>query len=56
MIRKYTRALEERQINTRTEEIWKIDDVPTMWRIKVQAQIYIDGYMVSDDGTVILRS
>lgn len=52
MVKKYVRALEERQINTRTGEIWTIDDVPNLWRSKVEQQIAADGYIILDDGTV----
>lgn len=52
MVKKYVRALEERQINTRTGEIWTIDDVPNLWRSKVEQQIEADGYIILDDGTV----
>lgn len=55
MVKKYARYLEERQINSRTEEIWNIEDVPALWRTKVEAQIYIDGYKVDTDGTVVPR-
>ena len=53
MKKKYVRVLEQRDINAKTGEVWKIDDVPTTWRAAVEAQIYSDGYIVDDDGTVI---
>ena len=55
MVKKYARYLEERQINSRTEEIWNIADVPALWRTKVEYQIYIDGYIIDTDGTVVPR-
>ena len=52
---KYVRVLEERDINSKTGEIWKIDDVPTTWRAAVTIQIEADGYIIDVDGTVIPR-
>ena len=52
MVRKYARLLEERDINERTGEIWKITDVPNTWRAKTLAKIDEDGYEVLEDGTV----
>ena len=53
MVNKYARVLEERDINTKTGEVWKITDVPVTWRARVEARIDSDGYMVDEDGTVI---
>lgn len=53
MVKKYVRVLEERDINAKTGEIWKIDDVPATWRARVEAQILADGYIIADDGTVV---
>lgn len=55
MKKKYVRVLEERDINAKTGEIWKINDVPTTWRAGVLVQIEADGYIVDEDGTVIPR-
>lgn len=52
MVNKYAHVLEERQINDRTGEIWKITDVPKTWRAKTQIKVEADGYVVLDDGTV----
>lgn len=52
MVNKYAHVLEERQINDRTGEIWKITDVPKTWRAKTQDKIEADGYVVLEDGTV----
>ena len=52
MVKKYVRVLEERDINAKAGEIWKIDDVPATWKTKVEAQIDIDGYYIGEDGTV----
>ena len=55
MVQKYARVLEGREVNPSTGEAWKITDVPTIWRTKVQEKIEADGYMVDEDGTVIHR-
>ena len=55
MLNKYVRVLEERDINPKTGETWKVTDVPTTWRSRVIAQIEADGYEVMDDGTVNKR-
>lgn len=52
MVKKYVSALENREYNTRTEDTWKIDDVPSIWKNKVIAQIEKDGYFIEEDGTV----
>lgn len=52
MVRKYTRVLEEREVNAKTGETWKITDVPTTWRTKVTNQVLADGYVINEDGTV----
>ena len=52
MVKKYVSALENREYNTRTEDTWKIDDVPSIWRNKVTVQIEKDGYFIEEDGTV----
>lgn len=53
MVKKYVKALEGREINTRTGEIWTVYDVPATWRAKVEQQITADGYIIQEDGTVI---
>lgn len=53
MVKKYVRVLEERDINAKTGEVWKIDDVPATWRARVEIRIDTDGYMIDEDGTVI---
>lgn len=52
MVKKYVKALEGREINSRTGEIWTIYDVPNTWKAKVEQQIAADGYIILDDGTV----
>jgi len=52
MKKKYVKALENREINSRTNEIWTVDDVPNIWKNQVLSQIAADGYIVLEDGTV----
>lgn len=52
MVRKYARLLEERDINSKTGEVWKIDDVPNTWRDATIAKVEEDGYYFEEDGTV----
>ena len=52
MVNKYAHVLEERQINDRTGEIWKITDVPKTWRKKTQDKVEADGFIILEDGTV----
>lgn len=52
MKKKYVKALENREINSRTEEIWTVNDVPNIWKNQVLSQIAADGYIVLEDGTV----
>ena len=53
MVNKYCKDLEERNINPKTEEVWNIDDVPSLWNAKVRKQIVKDGYVIDEDGTVV---
>lgn len=53
MVRKYTKAIEGREYNTRTDNIWSINDVPTTWRKKTREQVLADGYVFLDDGTAV---
>lgn len=53
MDKKYARLLEERAVNEKTGDIWKITDVPRTWRTKTEARVIADGYTFDDDGTVI---
>lgn len=52
MVNKYARVLEAREINSNTGAIWTINDVPTLWRTKVERLIDADGYIIEEDGTV----
>lgn len=51
MVNKYARLLEQRQINTNTDEVWKITDVPNTWRTKTKTKVETDGYYFDEDGT-----
>lgn len=53
MVKKYTRLLEEREVNSRTGEIWAIQDVPNTWRARTEAAVLADGYVFLEDGTAI---
>lgn len=51
MVKKYTRLLEEREINTNTDSVWAIQDVPNTWRSKTEAKVIADGFYFDEDGT-----
>ena len=51
MVNKYSRLLEEREIYYKTEEVWKLSDVPRTWRSKTEAKVIADGYYFAEDGT-----
>lgn len=53
MVAKYVRVLEEREVNSNTDEVWTIYDVPKTWRAKTEKQILADGYEILKDGTVV---
>lgn len=53
MVRKYTRILIQRELNTNTGEIWKLSDVPATWRLKTKAAVEAEGYTWDEDGTAI---
>lgn len=53
LVRKYSRFLEEREINYDTESTWKIGDVPKLWRKKTQDNVIHDGFYFLDDGTAM---
>ena len=55
MKKKYVKELEARNINSATGSVWTINDVPNLWRAKVEAQIDADGYVIEEDGTVSPR-
>lgn len=50
MIRKYTRLLEQHEINVNTGEVWKIQDVPNTWRARTKAAVEADGYVFDLEG------
>ena len=51
MVQKYSRLLEEREINYNTDQIWAIQDVPKTWRKKTEQKVIADGYYFDEDGT-----
>lgn len=51
MVQKYSRLLEEREINYNTDKIWAIQDVPKTWRKKTEQKVIADGYHFDEDGT-----
>lgn len=51
MVSKYSRLIEERDINYKTGEVWAIQDVPNTWREKTRVKVEADGYYFADDGT-----
>lgn len=53
MVKKYVKALENHEINSATDEIWVINDVPNLWRTKVVAQVVADGYVFDEDGHAV---
>lgn len=53
MLKKYVKALEEHEINAKTDEVWVIGDVPTLWRSKVTTQVIADGYVFDEDGHAV---
>lgn len=53
MVQKYSRLLEEREINYNTGSIWTINDVPKTWRKKTEAKVIADGYYFEEDGTAM---
>lgn len=53
MVKKYVKALEEHEINSKTGEIWVISDVPNLWKTKVTTQVLADGYVFDEDGHAV---
>lgn len=51
MVKKYTRLLEQREINANTDSVWAIQDVPRTWRAKTEQAVIADGYYFDEDGT-----
>lgn len=50
---KFARLLKEREINYNTNEIWKLEDVPKLWRSKTEKLVLADGYIFLEDGTAM---
>lgn len=53
MVKKYSRLIEERDINDKTGSVWAIQDVPNTWRTKTRAKVIADGYYFLEDGTAL---
>ena len=53
MVKKYTRVLEQREINPATESTWAIQDVPNTWRARTKAAVEADGYTWDENGCAI---
>lgn len=51
MVAKYSRHLEDRDINDNTGKVWAIQDVPKTWRKKTEVKVISDGYYFAEDGT-----
>ena len=51
MKNKYVEAIKNKEINSRTGEVWKVDDVPNIWKAQVIEQLQADGYIILHDGT-----
>ena len=56
MVQKYSRHLEERDINVNTNRVWAIQDVPRTWRSKVEKKVIEDGYYFAENGTAFPRT
>ena len=48
---KYARHMRNREINNKTGEVWKINDVPYTWRQKTVTLLDSEGYYIAEDGT-----
>lgn len=55
MVAKYSRHLENRDINEKTGEVWSINDVPNTWKAKTEAKVIADGYEFLEDGTAVKK-
>ena len=51
MVNKYSRHLEDRDLNPKTNSVWAIQDVPTTWRNQTEVKVIADGYYFEEDGT-----
>ena len=51
MVNKYSRHLEQRDINVNTGNVWSINDVPRTWRTKTEQKVFEDRYYFDEDGT-----
>lgn len=53
MLSLYVPALENQEIYNKTGEIWRIQDVPSLWRSKTKRQVEADGYTWDSEGHAI---
>ena len=51
MVKKYARLLEEREINDKTGEVWKLSDCARTWRSGAEKKVIADGFYFAEDGT-----
>ena len=51
MVKKYKTALENREINSKTGNVWAIQNVPPTWRTATESVVIADGYYFAEDGT-----
>lgn len=42
MVAYYVAKIEDEEINPKTGEAWKVEDVPKLWKSKVEAEIAKD--------------
>ena len=53
MVAKYSRKLENRELNPATDSVWTIHDVPAIWQNKVKAKVEADHYTWDEDGSAV---
>lgn len=53
MLALYVPALENQDINPKTGEIWKLSDVPALWRSKTKKAVEADGYTWDEEGHAV---
>lgn len=53
MLDRYVTALKNREIYAKTGNVWRIQDVPNLWRKKAEAKVIADGFYFDEDGTAL---
>ena len=53
MVKKYTRLLEQREINVNTGDTWSLNDVPNTWKARTKTAVEADGYTWDENGCAI---